>query len=89
MLKEQLDEMLATDRQDLHAVLTMRFGPIPDDVCKEIEAIDSTDTLERLILVAANVPAWSVFVTELREGKNAFKLTGQSYDPLAMDPHRE
>ncbi|HET7658627.1 MAG TPA: hypothetical protein VFK37_10060 [Bacillales bacterium] len=83
MMKQQLEEMLATDREDLMAVLMMRFGPVPDDIVKEIEAINSTETLERLILAAANVPNWETFVSELREGQGAFKLTGDLYDPLS------
>lgn len=89
MLKEQQDEMLAVDREDLRTVLTMRFGPLPENVKREIEAIDSTDTLERLILVAANVPTWDTFLRELREGKQAFKIVGNLYDPLAVDQQRE
>lgn len=88
MKKEQMDEMLAADRHDLLMVLAMRFGSVPEAVKTEIEAIKQTETLERLILAAANVPSWDGFVEELREGQGAFKLTGELYNPLSGDQGR-
>ncbi|HET7580213.1 MAG TPA: hypothetical protein VFK33_13125 [Bacillales bacterium] len=88
MEKDQLNEMLRMDRQDLMAVLDMRFGTIPDEVRNEIEAIQKMETLERLILAAANVPDLKGFVSELKEGRGAFKLTGHLYDPLSSEQRK-
>lgn len=83
MSTEREEQALRTDKEDLLAILTMRFGTVTEDVREEIERIDKLDVLERLILVAANVPTWETFVKELKEGKDSFKLIGQMYDPLA------
>lgn len=88
MQKDQLNEILRIDRRDLLAVLDMRFGTVPDDIRNEIEAIQKTETLERLILAAANVPDWEGFISELKEGQGAFKLTGELYDPLSLEQRK-
>lgn len=74
---------LQSDREDLLAVLVMRFGDVPNDIQAHIAAVTELDTLERLILVAANAPDWRSFVEELNAGSRAFSLVGQRYDPLA------
>lgn len=71
------------DREDLLAILTMRFGAVPSDVRKRIEACGNLDTLERLVLVAANVPTWDVFLTELTSASDEFKVVGARFDPLS------
>ncbi|HEX6800213.1 MAG TPA: hypothetical protein VF116_21045 [Ktedonobacterales bacterium] len=73
----------ATDREDLLAILTMRFGIVPDAVCERIAACHDLETLERLVLVAANVPTWEVFLAELDGQGDDFKVVGARYDPLS------
>lgn len=72
---------LRGDREDLLTVLALRFGAVPESVQALIVACDDAATLERLILVAANVPDWGSFVRELDAGPHAFKLVGASYEP--------
>ncbi|HEX6817676.1 MAG TPA: hypothetical protein VF120_04825 [Ktedonobacterales bacterium] len=72
---------LSGDREDLLAVLALRFGTVPASVQTRIAACDDAATLERLILVAANVPDWDTFLHELDAGSQAFKLVGASYEP--------
>lgn len=72
---------LRGDREDLLAVLALRFGAVPTSVQARIAACDDSATLERLILVAANVPDWDAFLRELDAGPHAFKLVGASYEP--------
>lgn len=74
--------MLQEDLQDLLALLDMRFGTIPPNVLARIERIDKLDTMERLILVAANAADWQVFVQELQAGDGAFKLVGDHLSPI-------
>lgn len=76
----------ATDRADLLAIVAMRFGAVPADVRAWIEACDDLATLERLILVAANVPTWEVFLAELAAGNDEFKLVGGRFEPLSAVP---
>lgn len=83
MSTEREEQALRTDKDDLLAILHMRFGQVPQEVLEKIESIDKLDTLERFILVAANVPDWETFLQELDEGKDSFRLVGQMYDPLA------
>ncbi|HEU5348957.1 MAG TPA: hypothetical protein VFU63_10145 [Ktedonobacterales bacterium] len=75
-----------TDRQDVLAIVTMRFGPVPPEVREQIEACSDLDTLERLVLVAANVPSWQVFLDELAAGSADFKLVGARFEPLPTSP---
>ncbi|MCL6597385.1 MAG: hypothetical protein K6T81_01440 [Alicyclobacillus macrosporangiidus] len=75
-------EALETDKKDLLGLLTMRFGPVPDDVREKIEAMTDGNAVERLILVAANVPAWETFMAELKESKTAFRIVGSQYQPF-------
>ena len=76
--------LLQTDRDDLLAVLTLRFGGVPEAVQQRIAACDHQPTLERWILVAANVPRWETFLRELGAGPEAFKVVGPLYDPTAV-----
>lgn len=72
---------LQSDREDLLTVLTLRFGSIPESVQARIAACDDAATLERWILVAANVPDWGSFLNDLDAGPQAFKLVGARYEP--------
>lgn len=77
------DEAVATDMEDLIAVLLLRFGSIPQVVQQQIEAMTDGSTLERLVLVAANVPTFRNFVDELGQGKEAFRMVGEGFNPLS------
>ncbi|HLZ21801.1 MAG TPA: hypothetical protein VKQ30_06745 [Ktedonobacterales bacterium] len=85
--REQESQAAAeTDRADLLAILNIRFGALPDMVRNQIEACRDLDRLERLILVAANVPTWQVFLDELASGSDEFKVVGARFDPLSSTP---
>lgn len=73
----------AVDREDLLAILTIRYGTVPSEVRERIEACRDLDTLERLVLVAANVPTWDVFLAELTAASDEFKVVGARFDPLS------
>ncbi|HJV46073.1 MAG TPA: hypothetical protein VJ824_10165 [Bacillota bacterium] len=74
---------LAEDKRDFLNVLEQRFGAVPDDIVKKIEAITELDVMDRLFLVAVNAASWDIFVTELNEGKDSFKIIGENFNPLA------
>ncbi|AIF43633.1 hypothetical protein [Virgibacillus sp. SK37] len=73
---------IVQDREDLIAILKMRFGEVPPQVTERIYEIKSYDNLERLILVASNVPSLSIFLEELEEGPDSFKILGDRFDPI-------
>jgi hypothetical protein len=76
------ENILVQDREDLIAVLRMRFGEVPPAVIDFIYAVYSPDTLQRLILVAANAPGWKDFLDELFASDESFRMVGESYHPL-------
>lgn len=73
---------IVEDREDLISILKMRFGDMPPKVIEEIYAISSYETLERLILVASNVPSLKVFLEELKEGEGSFRILGDRFNPI-------
>lgn len=73
--------LLQADRDDLLEVLTLRFGFVPESVRTLIAACHNSTTLERWILVAANVPDWAAFLKDLDAGPNAFKMVGANFEP--------
>lgn len=76
------DVMLVQDREDLLAVLRMRFGEVPADVIQFIYEIDDYHQLQRLILTAANSQDWHVFIEELQAPSDTYKIVGERYNPL-------
>jgi hypothetical protein len=76
------DAMLVEDREDLIALLRMRFGSIPPKVIEAIYEIDRMDTLERLILVAASVPDFEIFLDELKAPSQSFRMIGGRFNPI-------
>lgn len=70
------------DREDLIAVLRMRFGDISTETIEGIYELNELDTLERLILVAANAPTLQIFLEEMEEGDESFRITGERFNPL-------
>ncbi|MBP1933566.1 hypothetical protein [Ammoniphilus resinae] len=82
MFSFEKDAMLVNDREDLIAVLRMRFGDIPGEMIEEIYQIDDMNTLQRLILAAANAVSWSVFKEEMQAGNESFRLLGEGFNPI-------
>lgn len=76
-------QALETDRTDLIGLLELRFGTLPTEVINTIMQISKLEILERLVLVAANVPTWETFQRELRIGDTGFKITGEDFNPLS------
>nr|WP_245349952.1 hypothetical protein [Cytobacillus eiseniae] len=73
---------MVDDREDLLAVLRMRFGFIPGEVIEKVYEINDYSILQRLILAAANAANWDVFVQELQAGEDSFRLLGEEFNPL-------
>jgi len=73
---------LVRDREDLISVLRMRFGKISPDIIKSVYALNDLETLERLILAAANAPSLAIFLEELEAGEGSFRLVGERFNPL-------
>ena len=82
MLPIEEDALLVGEREDLIEVLRMRFGEAPGDIIQHIYTIDQLDTLQRLILVAANAESWAVFMEEMQAGSEAFRIVGDRFNPL-------
>jgi hypothetical protein len=76
------DSMLVDDREDLIAVLQMRFGNVPGEMIQRIYKIADYHILQRLILAAANAASWNVFLAEFQAGDNSFRLLGEEFNPL-------
>lgn len=76
------EAMLVQDREDLIEVLRMRFGPVPPEVINEIYQISEMNEIERLIIAAANVPTWDLFLKDLSSREGAFRIAGDQYNPL-------
>ncbi|TFJ93865.1 hypothetical protein [Lentibacillus salicampi] len=70
------------DREDLLSILKMRFGEIPPKIIESIYDIKAYETLERLILVASNVPSLKIFLEELEEGEGSFRILGDRFNPI-------
>ncbi|WP_066255066.1 hypothetical protein [Neobacillus drentensis] len=83
MFSFENDHLLVDDREDLIAVLRMRFGELSGGMIQEIYEIDDMNTLQRLILAAANAANWDIFLEELQSGKESFRLLGEEFNPLA------
>ncbi|WP_026575446.1 hypothetical protein [Bacillus sp. UNC438CL73TsuS30] len=82
MFSFQDDALLVDDREDLIAVLRMRFGSIPGEIIENIYGIDDMNSLQRLILSAANAANWNVFLEDFNEGRDSFRLLGENFNPL-------
>jgi len=81
MFSMENEAMLIEDREDLIGILRMRFGSISGEMIEKIYNINDNNTIERLILVAANAPTFEIFIEELKEGNWAFKITGERFNP--------
>ncbi|MDP4103839.1 MAG: hypothetical protein Q8935_02705 [Bacillota bacterium] len=82
MFSFESDAFLVDDREDLINVLQMRFGGINGAIIERIYEIDDMNTLQHLILAAANAVSWDVFVEELSAGERSFRILGENFNPL-------
>ncbi|ETI68960.1 hypothetical protein [Neobacillus vireti] len=82
MFSFETDPLLVDDREDLIAVLRMRFGEISGEMIQQIYEIEDMNTLQRLILAAANAANWKVFLEEFQSGEDSFRLLGEEFNPL-------
>ncbi|MGY0691711.1 hypothetical protein ACW2QC_02820 [Virgibacillus sp. FSP13] len=82
MFSFEEDANFVQDREDLIAVLKMRFGYVPSGVIDAIYKISNMDSLERLILVAANAPTIKIFLEELEEGSGSFRILRERFNPI-------
>lgn len=69
------------DREDLISVLRMRFGDIHPTLVEKVYELKDVNTIERLILVAANSPSLQVFLEELEE-EGGFRIVGDRFNPI-------
>ncbi|MGG6312107.1 hypothetical protein [Paenibacillus macerans] len=83
MEARELELFVSQDREDLLAVLEMRFGMPGPEVRERVASIRSLDELQRLILAACNASDWSVFAEELQAEAGAFKLAGERFNPVS------
>jgi hypothetical protein len=83
-LSDWQNRLLENDREELLALLRIRFGDIPPEVASDIRRIDRLDTLQRLFLIAANAADWRVFLEELQAGEESFRLVGERFSPLNL-----
>lgn len=73
---------LEADREDLLRVVEMRFGPIPDEMRRQILQLDRVERVGRMILVAANAPDLDTVAKELKE-PGAFRVGARAVgDPV-------
>lgn len=82
MFSFESEGLLVDDREDLIAVLQMRFGHVTGEIIERIYEIDNMNTLQRLILSAANAACWDVFVEELGAEKGSLRILGENFNPL-------
>ena len=82
MFSFETDAMLVTDREDLITVLQIRFGSVSAEIIEKIYQINDMNTLQRLILAAANAADWPVFLNELAASNESFRLLGEDFNPL-------
>ncbi|WP_186577038.1 hypothetical protein [Aquibacillus kalidii] len=77
------ESAIGQDREDLIELLKMRFGSeVSPELLETIYQLNSFETIERLILVAANAPNLAIFTEELLEGDGNFKIVGERFNPI-------
>jgi len=89
MFSFESDSMLVEDREDLIALLRMRFGQIPGEMIEKIYEMNDMNTLQRLILAAANAASFEIFVGELEEGVGPVRIAGEDFNPLSSIERRD
>lgn len=83
MFSMEEDAQFIQDREDLISILRMRFGEIPAKMIDAIYTLDELDTIDRLILVAANAPSYEVFQEEMSADKDSFRIVGERFNPIS------
>ena len=73
---------IGDDREDLIEILSMRFGSVSPEILEAIYQLNDFDTIERLILIAANAPNMNTFVEELKQGEGNFRIVGERFNPI-------
>lgn len=86
MFSFENDAGLIDDREDLIAVLRMRFGEISGQMIQQIYDISDYHILQRLIIAAANASSWGVFLEEFQAGEDSYRLLGEAFNPLSEIP---
>ncbi len=74
-------ECLRTDKEDLTAIIELRFGVIPPEVQKRIDWFPHREMIERMIVVAANAATWETMLEELFEDRESFRIVGEQFNP--------
>ncbi|MGV6936776.1 hypothetical protein ACWA2B_15025 [Paenibacillus sp. CMM36] len=82
MNQVETEQFVRDDRNDLLALLEMRFGGVPQPVQEQICRLQDLNELQRLIIAACNAADWEVFMEELQLGQDSFKLTGERFNPV-------
>jgi hypothetical protein len=82
MNQVETEQFVRDDRNDLLALLEMRFGEVPQPVQQQICRLQDLSELQRLMIAACNAVDWEVFIEELLSGQDSFKLTGERFNPL-------
>ncbi|MEK5548966.1 hypothetical protein [Paenibacillus sp. FSL L8-0689] len=82
MNQVETEQFVRDDRNDLLALLEMRFGGVPQPVQEQICRLQDLNELQRLIIAACNAVDWEVFMEELQLGQDSFKLTGERFNPV-------
>jgi hypothetical protein len=77
------DPLLVDDREDLIAVIRMRFGEISGEMIQQIYSIEDYHILQGLIIAAANATTWNVFLEEFQARDKSFRLLGEDFNPLS------
>ncbi|MED2777856.1 hypothetical protein P4278_28560 [Bacillus thuringiensis] len=85
MFSFETDAMLVNDREDLIAVLRMRFGDISGGIIEKIYDINDMNSLQRLILAAANAMNWNVFLEEVEASEYSLRLLGEKFNPTGNE----
>jgi hypothetical protein len=78
--EERRRQILREDLEDLRAVLTLRFGAIPDDIEQKLARLQDIEQTNRLVLVAANAPDMDTLRREFASEIPAFRILSGSFE---------
>ena len=79
-IDERRRQILREDLEDLRAVLTLRFGAIPDDIEAKLRDLRDIEQTNRLVLVAANAPDLDALRREFSSEIPAFRILSGSFE---------
>ena len=83
MFSFESDALLVDDREDLIALLQMRFGNLTGEMIEKIYEINDMNHLQRLILSAANAANWNVFLDEFNAQGKVVTASGRKLQPAS------